>query len=350
MENIKQEIKELIAELGDKITIPAHHYQHPDVVEFADFIGDSYKLAVDCAKAESEFVVFCGVRFMAEGAAVLAKEGQKVLIPEPDAGCPMADMISAAEAEEAFDKISKLTTNPIVPVFYMNSYADAKHFCGKHDGSICTSSNAGKIIKHYTDQGKAIFFAPDFNLGENTAAELGIKPEEIVKINRDFSLENAENAKTAKMFIWDGFCRVHQIFQVSDVETVRSEHPNIKVIVHPECSSDVVKVSDISGSTQKIYQVIHDADPGTEWAVGTEFSFVDRIAHEHPDRLVIPLRKSICYNMQKINLKNLHEMLLSIKEYYATGKEPIHKVSVTKEFKENAKRALQNMISIVEAN
>ncbi len=330
-----------------KIAIPAHHYQNSDLVDLSDLVGDSYKLAVDCAKLSAEFVVFCGVRFMAEGAAVLAKENQRVLHPDPNAGCPMADMISEENAKTAFDKITKLSNKPIVPIVYMNSYVDMKAFCGERGGTVCTSSNANKIVKYYLDNGFNVFFSPDHKLGINTARELGLKDDEICKIKRDFSFEG--NPATARMFLWDGFCHVHVDFNVEDVAAVREKYPEIKVIVHPECIEEVVNASDISGSTQKIYNEVINSSDDVKWAIGTEINFVQRLADNNPNKVIVPLRKSLCHNMAKINLVNLAEAIESIDEYYTNGGKLINEVFVKNEYKENAKIALEKMIEIVES-
>lgn len=347
----KQELIDYIASIkakyAGKIAIPAHHYENSDLVKLSDVVGDSYKLAVDCAKLSAEFVVFCGVRFMAEGSAVLAAKGQRVIHPESSAGCPMADMISEDSALEAYGKISKLTDKPIAPVVYMNSYVDMKAFCGERGGAVCTSSNAKKIVKSYLDQGKSVFFSPDHNLGINTARELGLTDDEICLIKRDYSLEG--NPATAKIFLWDGNCHVHVRFSVEDVEAIRKEYPGIKVIVHPECIEAVVNASDISGSTQKIFNEVTDSSDAVKWAIGTEINFVQRLADDNPHKTIVPLKVSLCHNMAKITLENLAESLAAIDAYYVNGAELKNEVVVSAEYRENAKKALKKMIEIVES-
>ena len=330
-----------------KIAIPAHHYENSKIVELADVIGDSYKLAVECAKLDAEFVVFCGVRFMAEGSAVLSEAGQKVIHPDISAGCPMADMISEESAQITYDKILKLSNKKIAPIVYMNSYVDMKAFCGKNGGTVCTSSNAKKIVKYYLDQGFSVFFSPDNNLGINTARELGLTDNEVVRVKRDFTFIG--DSKTAKMFIWDGFCNVHTKFKIEDVEKVREEYPGIKVIVHPECVEEVMNVSDFSGSTQKIFNDVTNSSNDVKWAIGTEINFVEKLAKDNPDKVIVPVRNSPCFNMAKITLKNLAESLESIDNYYTNGTDLKNEVKVDSKYKENAKIALKKMIEIVEA-
>ncbi|MFO7896264.1 MAG: quinolinate synthase NadA [Candidatus Cloacimonadales bacterium] len=340
-------IREIKAKYAGKIAIPAHHYENSNLVNLADVVGDSYKLAVDCAKLEAEFVVFCGVRFMAEGSAVLARAGQRVIHPESSAGCPMADMISEDSARQAYDKISQLSPHKIAPVVYMNSYVDMKAFCGEHGGTVCTSSNAKKIVKHYLDLGYSVFFSPDHNLGINTARELGISDSEIVRVKQDLSLQG--DPQTAKIFLWDGFCHVHVRFTTDDVQRLRQQYPGIKVIVHPESTEEVVKISDISGSTQKIFNEVTNSASDVKWAIGTEINFVERLAADNPEKTIVPLKVSLCHNMAKITLQNLAAAMASLDQYYQTQQQPANEVIVEKKYKQNAKKALQKMIEIVES-
>ncbi len=342
------EIKSIRNKLKNSVVIPAHHYEIPDVVALSDFVGDSYKLAVECSRLDSEFIVFCGVSFMAEVAFLLCKEHQKVLIPEMSAGCPMAKMIDIDDAGKVYEKIRNEFNEKVVPVVYVNSYADVKSFCGEKGGAACTSSNAAKVIKYFLEKDKTVFFSPDFNLGKNTAFKLGIKEEEIIKVNRDLSFDRCSNPKKAKIFIWDGFCYVHKKFKVSDIEKLRNAYKNINIIVHPECDEAVVRASDLSGSTQKIYESIKDSPSGSIWGVGTDLNFVERIASEFKDKTVIPLCESSCADMEKISLEKLKDSLLSI----TSGKdsELKYEISVASQYRKNAKKALKKMIEIVGVN
>lgn len=330
------------------ILIAAHHYQKPEIVSRADLIGDSYRLAVEASRSDAEYIIVCGVRFMAESVAILAKENQKVLIPDFDAGCPMADMIDRESAEAALQKIRRQSRRPAIPVTYMNSWADLKSFTGEEGGSICTSSNAKKIITHFLDEGKSIFFLPDFNLGMNTARELGLTIDEIWTVRRDGTLEGTGNPAEAKIFLWDGFCRVHKVFLAKDVVAARENIPGVTVIVHPECSSDVVTLADFSGSTEAIYKALRDAPDNSSWAVGTEASFVNRMIAEFPQKNIHHLRLSFCLNMNRIDLTNLQTTIEAIRRHKETG-ERLYVITVPAEEKMFAKQALDTMVRITEA-
>ena len=333
--------------LGSRVVIPAHHYELDEVVELADFLGDSYKLAVDCSRTQAEYIVFGGVSFMAEGAALLAGPDQKVLIPDPKAGCPMAQMITAPRAKAVHDHLSACCDRQIIPIVYMNSHADMKAFCGAHDGTVCTSSNASKIVKRFLDEDKSVFFSPDFNLGINTANDLGIPRDEVVTVRRDGTLEGADPS-SARMFLWDGFCHVHKTFTLDDISRLRAKHPDIRIIVHPECEEAVVTASDYAGSTAMIYNTVRDAAPGTTWGIGTEYRFVARMAATFSDKTIIPLRESICHDMSRITLNKLTISLNSIEKFIKDEGPLIHPVTVSGELKKDARTALQRMIDIVE--
>ncbi|HPP04035.1 MAG TPA: quinolinate synthase NadA [Spirochaetota bacterium] len=345
-ETIIDNIIKLKEKLKESVIIPVHHYQNYDIVKLGDFIGDSYKLAVESSKTDKEFIVFCGVKFMAEGTKILAKSFQKVLIPDIMAGCPMASMIDYNIAEKIFNILQQDCKREISPVVYMNSYADMKAFCGKNGGSVCTSSNAEKIIKYYLENNKSIFFFPDYNLGINTVNKLGIPKENIVKVKRDLSIEG--DVKNALLFLWDGFCIVHKNFKTTDILELRKRYEGIKIIVHPECDEDVVNLADYSGSTEKIYKTIKEAPSGSIWGIGTETVFVDRLQKEFPDKKILPLRESKCVNMEKITLNKLYDSLLSILSYKESKTTLKYEIPEIVEYKEDAKIALQKMIEIVE--
>jgi len=347
---LKNYIKEAKLRLGSRLVIPAHHYISKDLVWIADFTGDSYKLAVDVSRSSAEFIVFCGVRFMADGAKVLAGDNQHILHPEPDAGCPMAEMIDEETAERAVEKISGVCSREIIPLVYMNSYADSKSFCGRKGGAVCTSSNAEKIVRYYLDNGKSLFFFPDYHLGHNVAHRIGIDDSLVVKVGRNLSLESGKNLKDGKMFLWDGFCPIHQVFEDDDVIAMRKEHPGAKIIVHPESRKSVVSLSDMTGSTQQIYDRIAKSDEGSVWIVGTETTFVKRIADTFTGKTVLPLKHSPCKNMVKLNLKNTADTIKSVEDYIAGTGSLKNEVFVDNSLKANAKIALQRMIDIVEAH
>lgn len=348
-EDLIEHINMLKKKLGKKIVIPAHHYQNPSIIQFADFIGDSYKLAIESRKTTADFIVFCGVKFMAEGARILSNKNQKIIIPNPHAGCPLADMADINLVKKAFEKIKNQTKNEIVPVVYINSYADLKSFCGKNGGSVCTSSNAGKIINYYLSQNKSILFFPDYYLGKNTANNINIDEKYIVKIKKNLTLETTGNISNAKIFLWDGFCPVHQHFTINDIKNLKRNYPNIKIIVHPECREDVVNEADLSGSTEKIYKTIKESEKGSIWGIGTETTFVERIALENKDKTILPLRTSACKNMTMTTLPYLASSLQSVSNFLDNKNNTLkYEVNVENEYLENAKISLQKMIDIVE--
>lgn len=341
-----EKIKELKIKLGSRVLIPAHHYQSPEVVAMADFVGDSYKLAVDCSKKDSEFILFCGVRFMAEGAEILANSDQKILLPDLTAGCPLADHINGEQIENVVNDITFRTKEKITPVVYMNSTSEVKEICGKFDGSVCTSSNARKIVEYYFEQGNSVFFAPDYNLGINTARELGLAENAIIKVKKDGSFAMDNLTESPKIFIWDGNCHVHKRFLMSDVEDFRKKYNMGKIIVHPECDEEIVSAADISGSTAKIYNDIKDSPAGSIWGVGTEFHFVERIAQEFPNKIIVPIRNSICGNMAKINIENLSETLKNIDKFIAGRTNLKNQIKIDENKKVNARKSLEKMIEI----
>ena len=342
-------IKEIKNKLGDKLFIPVHHYQAETIVRLGDTVGDSYKLAVESSKTNADFIVFCGVRFMAEGASILAKNGQKILLPDITAGCPMAEMADMEQVKEVYGLLEEECGSDIAIVLYINSYADLKSFCGGNNGSICTSSNAEKVIKYFLSQGKKIFFLPDYYLGANTCLKMGIDEKHIAKVNKNLTVDAKCDLKEVKILLWNGFCPIHQRFNVHEIDFLRTKYPGIKIIVHPESPEDVVQSSDFSGSTEKIYNTVKDSPEGSIWGIGTETTFVERLANENRNKTVLPLSASPCRNMMKTTLLKLAISLKSVDDYIRTGKNKlIHEISVNAEFKENAKKALKKMIEIVE--
>jgi quinolinate synthase len=337
----KQEIAELKSFLGDSLVLPVHHYQNKELVPFGDLVGDSYKLAVDCSRTTAENIVFCGVRFMAESARVLAGPDQRVFLPVTDAGCPMADMADIEEVEIAWKEIGNQLKLPFVPVVYMNSSVEIKDFCGRNGGAVCTSSNADKIVNYYLGQGRGVFFLPDYNLGKNTANLLGLAEEKIRRVSQQGLLE--DGSEEASMLLWDGFCPVHQRFLPSDVGKARQRYPLAKVIVHPECDEKVVNLADAAGSTQMILNQISGSPEGSQWVVGTEAEFVERLARENPGKDVAPLRDTRCIEMQKIQGSHVCATLASLKE-----KTSMQEVLVDDAVKQGAAKALNAMIQIVE--
>jgi quinolinate synthase len=260
----------------------------------------------------------------------------------------MADMIDEESAEKAVEEIGKVCSREIIPLVYMNSCTDSKNFCGRKGGAVCTSSNAEKIVRHFLDRGKSLFFFPDYHLGMNTAKKLNIDESLIIKIGRDLSLEEEKDIKNGMIFLWDGYCPIHQEFSDEDVISMRKKYPASKVIVHPESKKSVVALSDSAGSTQEIFNIIEKSEEGSIWIVGTETTFVNRIASAFPKKTILPLKNSPCHDMIKINLRNTAEIIKSAEDFAAGQGVLKNEVFVERALMENAKIALNRMIDIVE--
>ncbi len=285
------------ATLGRRLVILGHHYQRDAVIKFADFIGDSFKLAQQAAlRPEADFIVFCGVHFMAESAEVLSAPHQRVVLPDLSAGCSMADMANIDQVEECWEGLSEIVDETIVPITYMNSAANLKAFVGRNGGAVCTSTNAPQVMQWSFERGPKLLFFPDQHLGRNTAVKLGLALDDCAVWDpaKELGGLNAETIRRAKVLLWKGHCSVHQLFVVPQVQRVREEHPDINVIVHPECRYEVVQLADYAGSTEYIVRTINAAPPGTKWAVGTEVNLTHRLAHQNPDKLVISLDENVC--------------------------------------------------------
>lgn len=347
-QEINSEIQRIKSIYKERIFIPGHHYQSEDIIRYCDFVGDSYKLAVESSGNKSEFVIFCGVKFMGESAKVLVDDDQKVILPRTDALCPMAEMINEDQISKAYEKIRKITGKKVAPVVYMNSNIDTKSFCGLNEGAVVTSSNALKIIKYYLDKDYVVFFSPDYHLGRNTASKLGIDPMKIAKVDSTFTVYCEGNKSEAQIFLWDGFCHVHQEFTLDHVKTIRKRFNDIKITVHPESKIEVVEASDHSGSTSEILRVVEDSPSGSSWAVGTELNFVQRLAHENPDKLIVPLHPSECYNMQLIKPVDLLNALKSVELFINSGDALDNEVTVEPRLVEGARKSMEKMIDIVQ--
>jgi quinolinate synthase len=303
------------AALGDRVFVLGHHYQRDEVIEFADVTGDSFKLAKEAAaRPDAEWVVFCGVHFMAESADILTADAQTVVLPDLAAGCSMADMAAIDQVEECWDELVEAgVADRTVPVTYMNSSAAIKAFTGRHGGTICTSSNAKTALTWALDRagdGGKVLFLPDQHLGRNTyARDLGGPLEDCVvwDPHRPMGGLSPEQLRDATMILWRGHCSVHGRFSVEAVEAARRDIPDVKVIVHPECRNEVVELADAVGSTEKIIATIAAAPPGTAWAVGTELNLVKRLAARFPEQRIVFLEKNVCYcsTMNRIDLPHL---------------------------------------------
>lgn len=339
------------AKLGDKVFVLGHHYQRDEVIQFADVTGDSFKLARDAAaRPEAEYIVFCGVHFMAESADILTGPEQKVVLPDLAAGCSMADMARLAQVEDAWDALTDAgVADQVVPITYMNSSADIKAFCGKHGGAVCTSSNADVALDWaFSQKGPdtKVLFLPDQHLGRNTAVlKLGLSLDDCVVWNplKPNGGLTAEQLRDAKMILWKGHCSVHARFRAEVVDELRAEIPDIKILVHPECSHDVVVKADLVGSTEFIIKTIEAAEPGSSWAIGTELNLVKRLSQDHPDKHIVFLDKTVCFcsTMNRIDLPHLVWALESLLEGTV-----VNQIVVDPETEQWAKVALQRMLDL----
>lgn len=300
------------AYLGSKALILGHHYQRDEVIQFADITGDSFKLAQAAAQQKSaEFIFFCGVHFMAESADILTSPQQKVILPDLAAGCSMADMATASQVQECWSQLQRIgVATETIPVTYMNSSAAIKSFTGENGGTICTSSNAQKSMEWALSKGKKILFLPDQHLGRNTAVlSLGLTLEDCVLWNpwKPMGGLTEDQIKRATVILWRGHCSVHGRFTSDSVNEVRKRIKGVNVIVHPECTHDVVTAADVVGSTEMIIRTVSQAAPGSKWAVGTELNLVSRLAANNPDKEVVFLDKTVCYcsTMNRIDLPHL---------------------------------------------
>ncbi|MCL2552247.1 MAG: quinolinate synthase NadA [Actinomycetia bacterium] len=336
------------ARLGDRVFILGHHYQRDEVIEFADVTGDSFKLARDAAaRPDAEYIVFCGVHFMAESADILTSEQQQVILPDLAAGCSMADMATAEQVAECWDVLTEAgVADTVVPVSYMNSSADIKAFTGRHGGTICTSSNAQRALEWAFSQGEKVLFLPDQHLGRNTAVlEMGLTLDDCVVYNphKPGGGLTADELRAAKMILWRGHCSVHGRFSLDSVEDVRARIPGVNVLVHPECRHEVVRAADHVGSTEHIIRMLQDAPAGSTWAIGTELNLVRRLAKAHPDKQIVFLDKTVCFcsTMNRIDLPHLVWALESL----ADGK-PVNRIQVDAETEHFAKLALEQMLAL----
>jgi quinolinate synthase len=336
------------AALGDSVFVLGHHYQRDEVIQFADVTGDSFKLASEAAaRPEASYVVFCGVHFMAESADILTGNDQQVLLPDLAAGCSMADMATAEQVAEAWDVLTDAGVADVtVPVSYMNSSAAIKAFTGRHGGTICTSSNAESALRWALEKGEKVLFLPDQHLGRNTAVQkLGLSLDDCVVFNprRPQGGLTTEQLRDATMILWKGHCSVHGRFSRECVDEVRARVPGVKVLVHPECTHDVVTAADLVGSTEFIIKTIETAPTGSAWAIGTELNLVSRLAKQHPDKTIVFLDKTVCFcsTMNRIDLPHLVWTLESLVEGQV-----INRIEVDADTAHYAKLALDQMLAL----
>jgi quinolinate synthase len=339
------------AALGDRVFVLGHHYQRDEVIQFADVTGDSFKLARDAAaRPQADYIVFCGVHFMAESADILTSPKQQVVLPDLAAGCSMADMATGQQLLEAWDVLTDAGVADVtVPITYMNSSAAIKGFTGAHGGAVCTSSNAERALRWAFGQGEKVLFLPDQHLGRNTAVlQLGMSLGDCVLFDphKPGGGLTPQQLRDAKMILWRGHCSVHGRFTAENVAEVRARVPGVNVLVHPECRHEVVLGSDYVGSTEYIIKTLDAAPAGSAWAVGTELNLVRRLANRHPDKQIVFLEKTVCYcsTMNRIDLPHLVHSLESL----ARG-EVINQITVAESVAANARIALDRMLALPQA-
>ena len=317
-EQMETRIREIKNKLGEELFIPGHHYQRDEVIQFADVTGDSLQLAqVAAANKKAKHIVFCGVHFMAETADMLTEDHQIVYLPDMRAGCSMADMANIYQTEEAWLELTKTFGDTIIPLTYVNSTAAIKAFTGRNGGACVTSSNAKSMVQWAFTQKSRLFFLPDQHLGRNTAFELGIPLEHMAVWNPiSGKLEYEGALDDVKVILWKGHCSVHEGFTVSNIQEARKKYPNMKILVHPECSREVVALSDDNGSTKYICDVLEAAPAGSSWAIGTEMNLVKRLIATYPDKHIISLNENMCpcLTMNRIDLPHLLWALETIEQ------------------------------------
>ncbi len=335
--------------LGERLVILGHHYQRDEIIRYADYRGDSFKLAqLAAARPEADYIVFCGVHFMAESADILSGPQQKVILPNPAAGCSMADMANIAEVEECREMLGSVLGDDagIVPVTYMNSAANLKAFCGRNGGIVCTSSNAPAVMRWAFQQGRRVLFFPDEHLGRNTALKYGIPEQQMTIWNpKDPMASNdaEEEIERAKIILWKGYCTTHMRFNVQQIAKARAEYPGIKILVHPECRREVVEAADLYGSTEYIIQQIERAPAGTQWGVATEINLVHRLAKEHPEQFIFCLDPIVC---PCSTMYRLHPAYLAWVLEALVADEVINQVTVDDETARWARVALERMLAL----
>ena len=337
-------------ELGGRVVVLGHHYQREDVIRHADLTGDSYQLSVMASQTDADYIVFCGVHFMAESANILGKPTQRVILPDLGAGCSMADMATIEQVEDAWEQLGDIGVldSKVAPITYMNSSAAIKAFCGRNEGVVCTSSNAVPLFDIYLNKFDKMFFFPDQHLGRNTGAKFGIPLDKMALWNPHEELggNTEEDLHNAKLILWRGHCSVHGRFKAWHVDKIREEVPGVQVLVHPECVREVVEKSDLNGSTSYIIKTVENAPAGTKWAIGTEVNLVNRLQQRFPDKDIRLLAPDLCmcatmYRIAPQNLAWAMENLLEDKI--------VNEIVVDEETKHYANIALERMIDLTEA-
>ncbi len=346
-EDLASRIAAAKASLGSRLFVLGHHYQRDEVMRWADARGDSYRLSVLAAENPvAEYVVFCGVHFMAESADILTGDHQQVILPDLNAGCSMADMADIDSVEEAWEELAAVVdVGRVVPITYMNSSAALKAFVGRQGGAVCTSSNARAVITWALDRGEKLLFFPDQHLGRNTAFQLGYGPADmrVWDPRRDLGGLQDADVKEATFLLWKGHCSVHQRFSVDHVRAFRAEHPDGIVVAHPECSAEVVGLADEVGSTDSIIKAVDAAPPGSVLGIATEIHLVQRLAAEHPDRTVVSLDPIVCPCSTMFRIDGAH--LAWVLENLVEGR-VVNQIKVDAETAEWARVSLERMLAI----
>ena len=336
-------IEAALSALGDDVVILGHNYQRREIVKHADFVGDSYQLSQEAAAADAPYVVFGGVTFMAESADIITDDDQSVILPSMEASCPMAGMAEALQVDAAWAELTAATDEDIIPITYMNSYADLKAFCAEQGGLVCTSSNAHRAFEWAFERGDKVLFLPDKHLGENTAHRLGME-DSLAEWDPWDPESDAETAAEADIVLWEGYCQVHERFRAEHITDLRERRPDANVVVHPECRREVVEAADVVGSTSTICETVETAAPGETWAIGTEIHLANHLDRWHPEVEVLPLCGDACMDcnaMRQIDPNYLTWVLEELLE----GRER-NVIEVNPEEKELAQVALDRMLEV----
>ena len=347
-EELDQRIHIAKEKLGKSVTVLGHHYQREEVIKYADFQGDSFLLSQEAARLpDADYIVFCGVHFMAETACILCSPHQKVILPNITAGCSMADMAPMDDVDDAWEDLQDVLGDHggIVPITYMNSIASIKALCGRTGGAVCTSSNAGAVMEWAFQQSQRVLFLPDQHLGRNTGLKLGMSLDEMVVWNpfKRLGGNTPEQLKAAKLILWQGHCAVHTRFTVKQIDAARDRYPDVTVLVHPECPMETVQAADLVGSTEFIRKAINEAPKGSKWAVGTEVSLVNRLALENPDKTIFCLDPVICPCSTMYRIHPAY--VLWVLEGLIDG-QVINQITVPDDIRKDAQVALERMLAL----
>jgi len=347
-EELDQRIHIAKEKLGKSVTVLGHHYQREEVIKYADFQGDSFLLSQEAARLpDADYIVFCGVHFMAETACILCSPHQKVILPNITAGCSMADMAPMDDVDDAWEDLQDVLGDHggIVPITYMNSIASIKALCGRTGGAVCTSSNAGAVMEWAFQQSQRVLFLPDQHLGRNTGLKLGMSLDEMVVWNpfKRLGGNTPEQLRAAKLILWQGHCAVHTRFTVKQIDAARDRYPDVTVLVHPECPMETVQAADLVGSTEFIRKAINEAPAGSKWAVGTEVSLVNRLALENPDKTIFCLDPVICPCSTMYRIHPAY--VLWVLEGLIDG-QVINQITVPDDIRKDAQVALERMLAL----